>query len=177
MSEGQRAFLVGHAHRRLAVVASYHGDAEATLDHLRNVEPNSRVWWELDSAEFLAEAADALGRVGHRALAQEHIARAREDPKDAGHLVDLAEAVLEARHGDPASAEERLLDLGDGRVDRRERWRVTLMRAYAAFRRGDGSGAAALAAQAFEEAARLGQPQAPLIREREVTESLARPRG
>jgi DNA-binding SARP family transcriptional activator len=172
MTEGQRAFLVGHVHRRLAVVASYRGDGEATLEHLRTVEPNSGAWWALDSAEFLAEAADALGRVGHRALAQEHLARAREDPKDAGHLVDLAEAVLEARHGDPDVAEERLLGLGDGRVNQRERWRVTLMRAYAAFRRGDGHAAAALAAQAFEEAARLGQPHAPLIREREVTESL-----
>lgn len=172
MAEGQRAFLVGHVHRRLAVVASYRGDAESTVEHVRTVEPNARVWWALESSEFLAEAADALGRVGYRALAQEHVERAREDPKDAGHLVDLAEAVLEARHGDPLAAEERLLGLGAGRVDQRERWRVTLMRGHAAFRRGDSPAAAALAAQAFEEAARLGQPQAPLIREREVTESL-----
>ncbi|HEY2355640.1 MAG TPA: BTAD domain-containing putative transcriptional regulator [Gaiellaceae bacterium] len=172
MAEGQRAFLLGQADRRIAMVASYRGDVEATIEHLRKVEPNARVWWALDSAEFLAEAADALGRVGQQALAQEHLARARDDPKDARHLVDLAEAVLEARHGDPFAAEERLLGLGEGRVDQRERWRVVLMRAYAAFRRGDGAAAAALGAQAFEEAARLGQPQAPLIREREVTESL-----
>jgi DNA-binding SARP family transcriptional activator len=171
-AEGQRAFLLGQAQRRLAVDASYRGDAEATLEHLRHVEPNARVWWSLDSAEFLAEAADALGRVGYGSLAREHAARAREDPKDAGHLVDLAEAVLEARLGDPVAAEERLLGLGDGRVDRRERWRIILLRGFAAFRRGDDRGAAALAAQAFEEAARLGQPQVPLIREREVTESL-----
>ena len=38
-------------------------------------------------------------------------------------------------------------------------------------RRGDAS-AGALAAQAFEEAARLGQPRLPMIRERELTESL-----
>lgn len=171
-AEGQRTFLLGQAHRRLAIAASYRGDAEATIEHVRNVEPNARVWWPLESAECLTEAADALGRVGYRALASEHLARAREDPKDAGHLVALAEAILEARHGDPLVAEERLLGLESGRVDERERWRITLMRGYAAFRRGDGGVAAALAAQAFEQAARLGQPQAPLIREREVTESL-----
>lgn len=171
-AEGQRAFLLGLAHWRLAVAASYHGDVDATVEHLRNAEPNARVWWELGSAEFLADAADALDRVGQRALAEECLTRANEDRKDAGYLVDLAEAALEARSGDPAAAEDRLLGLADGRVDRRERWRVTLLRGFAAFRRGDDRAAAALAAQAFEEAARLGQPQAPLIREREVTESL-----
>ena len=48
---------------------------------------------------------------------------------------------------------------------------MTLLEACAALRRGDRE-RAALAARAFEEAARLGQPQLPLIREREVTESL-----
>ena len=171
-AEGQRAFLLGLVHWRLALVASYHGEAEATVEHLRNVETNAAVWWELSSAEFLAEAADALDRVGQRALAEDHLRRANEDRKDAGYLVDLAEAALEARSGDPAAAEERVRRLGEGRVDRREQWRITLLRGFAAFRGGDARAAAALAAQAFEEAARLGQPQAPLIREREVTESL-----
>jgi DNA-binding SARP family transcriptional activator len=53
----------------------------------------------------------------------------------------------------------------------REYWRVTLLDAHAALRSGE-RGAGALAARAFEQAARLGQPQVPLIVEREVTESL-----
>jgi DNA-binding SARP family transcriptional activator len=169
---GQRAFLVGLVAWRRAVVGSYHGDAEATLEHVRSVEGNAGVWWELDSAAFLAEAAEALARVGQRALAQEYLGRASEDRKDAGYLVNLAAAAIEARSGDPAAAEERLVALADGRADRRELWRVTLLRGFAAFRSGDGRAAAALAAQSFEEAARIGQPQAPLIREREITESL-----
>ncbi len=53
----------------------------------------------------------------------------------------------------------------------REYWRVALLRAYAALRRGD-AGAGALAVRAFEEAARIAQPNAPLIKERELTQSL-----
>ena len=46
------------------------------------------------------------------------------------------------------------------------------MRAFAAFRRGQDGVAAGVAAHAFEEAARLGQPLLPLVRERAVTEQL-----
>jgi DNA-binding SARP family transcriptional activator/ATP/maltotriose-dependent transcriptional regulator MalT len=165
-------FLVAHGHWRLAVLASYRGDGEATLHHLRQVELHNHVWWDLGSGEFLAEAADLADRVGHTDLAWEYLARAKAEPKDAGHLVALAEAVLEARHGDPVLAEERLLGLASQRVDPRERWRVDLLRAFAAFRRGEDGQAAARAAQAFEEAARLGQPRLPLVRERAITEEL-----
>ena len=166
------SFLRAQGHWRLAVMASYSGDAEATVYHIRQVEANKKIWWDLGSGEFLSEAADLLDRVGHTALALEYLARVTAEPKDAGHLVALTGAVLEARHGDPGLAEERLLSLAHQRVDPREHWRVTLMRAFAAFRRGEDGLAAALAAQAFEEAARLGQPQLPLIRERPITEQL-----
>ena len=69
-------------------------------------------------------------------------------------------------------AEERLLAPALRRIDPREYWRVTLLGAFAAFRRGEDRPAGALAARAFEEAARLGQPQLPLIRERAITEQL-----
>jgi DNA-binding SARP family transcriptional activator len=166
------SFLVAQAHWRLAVLASYRGEGEATLEHVRQVELHGKLWWGLGSGEFLAEAADLVDRVGHRALALEYLARGKADPKDAGHLVALADAVLEARHGDPVTAEQRLLGLARERVDPCELWRVTLLRAYAGFRRGEDGVAATLAAQAFEEAARLGQPELPLIRERTITEQL-----
>ena len=57
------------------------------------------------------------------------------------------------------------------RIPPREQWRMTLLDAHAALRRGEER-AGALAARAFEQAARLGQPQWPLIMERAVTESL-----
>ncbi|MGP8209220.1 MAG: BTAD domain-containing putative transcriptional regulator, partial [Acidimicrobiales bacterium] len=161
-----------HGHWKLAILASYRQDAEATVHHLRQVELHKDTWWVPASGDFLADAADLLDRVGHTALAWEYLARVKAEPKDAGHLVALAELALEARHGDPARAEELLREPALRRVDPREYWRVSLLGAFAAFRRGEDRTAGAVAARAFEEAARLGQPQLPLIRERAVTEQL-----
>ncbi|HTX01775.1 MAG TPA: hypothetical protein VMD59_23535, partial [Acidimicrobiales bacterium] len=157
------SFLVGQAHWRLAVLASYRGDAEATLDHLRRAESSNQTWWGLSSGEFLAEAADLVDRVGQAVLARDYLARVKAEPKNAGRLVAVAEAALEARHGDPEVAEQLLVELAAGRVERRELWRTNLLRAVAAFRRNDGASAGTLAALAFEEAARLGQPELPLV--------------
>ncbi len=165
-------FLLAQGHWRLAVLCSYAGDAEGALHHVRQVELHGKTWLELGSGEFLADAADLLDRVGHATLAHEYLARVKAEPKDAGHLVALADAVVEARHGDPEVAEERLLAVAQQRLDQREQWRVSLLRAFAAFRRGQDGVAAVAAAQAFEEAARLGQPLLPLVRERPVTEQL-----
>jgi len=122
-------------------------------------------------AETLAEAADCLDRVGLTAEARARLARAQESIGRAERHVAMSECALLARHGDPALAEERLAVVHRRGIFPRERWRVSLLRAYAAFRRGDSS-AGAMAVRAFEEAAALGQPQLPLIRERELTESL-----
>jgi LuxR family transcriptional regulator, maltose regulon positive regulatory protein len=158
-------------HWERMVLASMRGDAALTLDQANQVEANRSDWWTYDGAEFLAEAADSLDRVGHTALAWEYLRRAQADPQDAERLIAMAECVLLARHGDPALAEERLAVVHRRGIYPRERWRVTVLRAYAAWRRGDPA-AGPLAAKAFEEAARLGQPQLPLIREREISESL-----
>lgn len=161
-----------YAHWRSAIQASYHGDEEATVRHLREAELHQGSWWAPASGDFLSDAVDLLDRVGLTAPARQYLARVKADPKDAGHLVALAEAALEARHGDPVAAEELLLAAREQRIDRREYWRVTLLRAFAAFRRGEDAIAGALATQAFEEAARLGQPRLPLVRERALTEQL-----
>jgi ATP/maltotriose-dependent transcriptional regulator MalT/DNA-binding SARP family transcriptional activator len=161
-----------HGHWKLAILASYREDAQATLHHLRQVELHRGTWWGPASGDFLADAADLLDRVGHTALAWEYLARVKAEPKDAGHLVAMAEAALEARHGDPVVAEERLKAPDLRRIEPREYWRVSLLGAFAAFRRGEDRAAGAWAARAFEEAARLGQPQLPLIRERAITEQL-----
>ena len=49
---------------------------------------------------------------------------------------------------------------------------MMLLCAFARFRMGDHAAAGALAAAAFEEAAALGQPTLPLIRERSLTDEL-----
>ena len=78
---------------------------------------------------------------------------------------------LLARHGDPVLAEEKLLAAPCHSVSPREYWRITLLRAYAAFRRGEAD-AGALAARAFEEAARLGLAHLPYTKEGMVTGEL-----
>ena len=158
--------------RRLAamVSASLRGDAEATLHHARQMEAH-RASGGAGRARFLADAADSLDRVGYTALAADCLERAQRTRRTPTAIA-MAECALLARHGDPGLAEERLLAVRRGRrPSPREYWRVTLLRAYAAMRLGN-PGAGGLAARAFEEAARLGQPNLPLIREREITESL-----
>jgi DNA-binding SARP family transcriptional activator len=158
-------------HWERMILASMRADAALTLDQANQVEANRSDWWTPGGGEFLADAADCLDRVGHTALAWEYLGRAQAHPQNAEGLIAMAECALLARHGGPALAQERLAVVHQRGIYPRERWRVTLLQAYAAWRQGDPA-AGALAARAFEEAARLGQPQLPLIREREVSESL-----
>jgi DNA-binding SARP family transcriptional activator len=163
--------LVAYGHWQLAISASHRRDADETLERIRLAEAHKANWWKVAASDFLADAADDLDRVGHSALAVEYLRRAQENPLDGEPIIAMAEAALLARHGDPHLAEERLLAAPGHRIDPREYWRVTLLRAYAAFRRGDQN-AGALAARAFEEAARLGLAQLPLTKEGAITEEL-----
>jgi DNA-binding SARP family transcriptional activator len=142
------------------------------MHHADQVEAIRGEWWNVIGAEVLAEAADCLDRVEYTAEAWKRLARAKERPGRAESSIAMSECALLARHGDPLLAEQRLQVVRSEGIFPREYWRVTLLRAYAAWRRGDAA-AGALAAQAFEEAARLGQPSLPLIRERQVTEALS----
>jgi len=163
--------LQAYAHWQLAVIASYRGHAVRTLEETRLVERHKSGWWTAASPDFLADSADSLDRVGHSALAWEYLGAAQANPGDAEGLISMAHGALLARHGDPELAEEVLVAAPSRQVDPREYWRVTLLRAYAAFRRGDRQ-AGALAARAFEQAARMGAEHLPLTKERAVTEEL-----
>jgi len=168
---GDPPMMLAYGHWSLMTSYSYRGNAQAALEHARQVEANRDEWWDYAGQDFLATAAEDLDRVGYTSLASEILERARAQPGDAEGPVALAECALMARHGDPALAEERLSDVFRFGIQIREYWRVTLLRAYAAMRRGDPA-TGALAARAFEQAAALGQPNLPLYRERELTEAL-----
>ena len=101
--------LHGYSHWLLAVSASHRRDAAETLKQVRLTEVHKGVWWTRAGAEFLAEAADCLDRVGHSVLAMDYLRRAQADPQDAEPVIAMAEAALAARHGDSRLAEERLL--------------------------------------------------------------------
>jgi DNA-binding SARP family transcriptional activator len=163
--------LRAYSHWLLATAASHRRDADETLEQIRLAEARKGNWWARAGAEFLAEAADCLDRVGHSVLAIEYLHRAQADPQDAEAVIAMSEAALLARHGDPRLAEDTLLAAPRHQVPPREYWRITLLRAYAAFRRGDPA-AGALAARAFEEAARLGLAHLPFTKEGAVTREL-----
>jgi ATP/maltotriose-dependent transcriptional regulator MalT len=165
------SLVLAYSHWGRMTLASLRGDSERTLYHADQAQADRGEWWPVLRAELLADSADCLDRVGHVALAAERLALAREDPERAEAWIAMSECALLARHGDPEAAEDRLRVVHRRGIFPREYWRVTLMRAYAASRRGESS-AGALAAQAFEEAGLLGQPQLPLIRERELTQAL-----
>jgi DNA-binding SARP family transcriptional activator len=165
------AWMLAYVEWQRMISASLRGDAEATVHHARQAEAQGGEWWSVEGAEFLAEAADCLDRVGSAALAADCLERAKREPQKARAPIGMAECALLARHGDPELALARLAAVHGHGIAPREYWRVTLLQAYAAFRLGEG-GAGALAAQAFEQAAALGQPRAPLLRERELTEAL-----
>jgi ATP/maltotriose-dependent transcriptional regulator MalT len=163
--------LAAYAHWELMRSHSFRGDAAATLHHAQQTEASRADWWDVAGQDFMADAADHLDLVGHVALASEYLERAKSMPGDAEPLIAMAECALLSRHGDPELARARLAGVRGHGIPPREYWRVTLLEAHASLRRGDPD-AGALAARAFEQAARLGQPQTPLIFEREVTESL-----
>jgi DNA-binding SARP family transcriptional activator len=165
------AQLTAYTYWNRVLSTSFRGDKSGTLENVRLVELHRGDWWEVAGQDFLAEAADCLDRVGYAALAWDYLARARETHGDADGLVAMAECALHARHGDPARARHLLQTVEDHGIPPRDAWRVTMLTAYAASRQGDPS-AGALAARAIEQAARLGLPQLPLVRERELTEAL-----
>jgi ATP/maltotriose-dependent transcriptional regulator MalT/DNA-binding SARP family transcriptional activator len=151
---------------------SQRGDAAATVTAVAEAEAHGSDWFaHRTGAEFLAESADLLSRVGKHALAARQLERARQRAQ-AQEIVALSHACLDARTGDPERAIAALaeIEVAPGQ-EPRERWRLALLRAYAAWRAGRPD-AAELASVAFERAAALGFPALPLYREPDIARQL-----
>jgi hypothetical protein len=73
--------FVGLASWKLAILTSYRGDADTTLELIRTFELHRAGWWSSGSGDFLAEAADLLDLVGHFALAREYLERVTCEPR------------------------------------------------------------------------------------------------
>ena len=159
-----------------ARLAAYRGDAPATLDALERAESHHGDWFDHDTgAELLADAAELLGLAGEPDHAWSYLARAEGRHPQAEAACRLARATLTARYGDAAEAERLLSALAaDPRLEPRERWRIELLRALAARRKGDPE-ADSLAAHAFALAGEIGGEALPFVRERAVTEELSHP--
>jgi len=156
-----------------AALASYSGDRERTVRAVLEAEAHRDVWYEQASGvEFLATAADYLDRVGEHQMALERLARAQERMAGCERPVRVFGAGVLGRSGDPAEAAEAIAaTLADYDLEPQELWPLLLLHSYAAYRRADPQ-AGSLAARAFDMCLELGQPHAPLWRERQVAETL-----
>jgi DNA-binding SARP family transcriptional activator len=154
--------------------AASQGEAARVRELLAEAERHRGEWFEHHSgAEFLAEAAVLLDQVGERELADAYLDRAVARQDEAPRYVRLAMGALAARSGDAREAEAVLAAVGGlDDLEARERWRVALLRAWAAHRAGDAERAATLAREAFELAGATGAPDLPLRREPAIAGAL-----
>ncbi len=164
--------LTGYAHWSGARLASQRGDRSRTVAEILATEVHADEWFDHPTGvDFLADSADLLDRVGESERAVAYLERARPRREAEPIAFDSAEAAILARSGDPDAARLALDRLSRQRIEPRERWRITLLSAYAALRTGDPV-AGQLAADAFELAAGLGHPELPMARDREMAERL-----
>jgi ATP/maltotriose-dependent transcriptional regulator MalT/DNA-binding SARP family transcriptional activator len=156
-----------------ARIASQACDPSTTIAHLTEAERHlGAANGDADRVGFFTDAAVLLGRIGETEAAQDFITRARAETDADENPIIVAKGLLLARSGDPAQAEDRFEEIEAGLLyPPRERWRVSLFRAYAAERRGDPS-ATAWAATAFDAADALGLPLVPLVQEHALAQRL-----
>jgi DNA-binding SARP family transcriptional activator len=156
-----------------AELACYSGDRSRVVRAAVDVLQHRGSWFD-DSPgiEFLAQAADFLDRVGEHAMAADYLEQAKARMTGFERVVWVHESFLLGRSGDPERAEVVIAKtLARNDLDPQERWPLMILRAYAALRRKDPA-AGPMAAEAFETCRQLGIPDAPLVRERAVTEVL-----
>jgi DNA-binding SARP family transcriptional activator len=156
-----------------AELASFSEDGPRVVRAALDVLQYRGSWFD-DSpgTEFLAQVADFLDRVGEHAMATGYLEQAKARMTGFERVVWVYESSVLGRSGDPELAETVIATtLARSDLDPQERWPLMLLRGYAALRRQDPA-AGRLAAEAFETCRQLGIPDAPLVRERVVTEAL-----
>ncbi|MGH3399326.1 MAG: hypothetical protein ACRDPO_32030, partial [Streptosporangiaceae bacterium] len=155
------------------LLASFTGDRDRTVRAVLDTEAHRDAWFDQsEGVEWLANAADALDRVGEHEMARERLTAARQRMAGYERPVILFEAAVLGRSGDPGRAEAAIAAcLARSDLTPLDRWPLLLLRAYAALRRGDDT-AGALAALAFDTCYGLGHPEGPLLRERAVARAL-----
>jgi hypothetical protein len=158
-----------------AHLAAAREDQLGTARLLAEVEAQRGEWFESHlGLYFLADAAALLDCVGltDRAARYLETAQARQSAND--DYVVLANAVMLARTGDPHVAESTLQEVVRGEwVEKRLRWRNTMLLAWSKLRAGDRTDACRVAARAFEEAHACGGTIVAATAEPLITHALA----
>lgn len=159
----------------LALQASLERDPIRTVAWAREAGEQLAAWQDTGVfATYLATMVDLVDRAGAHDEADALLARARARRDEQPELVALAEFVVAARRGDPAEAARlwQAVEADDG-IERFERVRCRLLRAYAALRGGDPS-VGALFTEATADAAAYGHPDLARWLEPEAAEALDR---
>ena len=141
-----------------AHLAAARQDQSGTLARLAEVAAAGGEWFDSHlGLYFLADAAALLDCVGLTERGKAYLASAQARNSSRDDYVVLADAVILARSGDPHRAEATLQEVARGEwVEKRLRWRNTLLLAWSKLRAGDRSDARRVAARAFREAEECG---------------------
>lgn len=166
-STDSRAAYLAWAQARMA---SQQGESDVLLAAIERAEGFGLR--DSGSGAFAADVAQLLDRVGHE-RAQDYLAAAVRLDDGRTSFVPVAQLAMAARAGDWATADAVWQDAfgGDGVSGTREpshlrdRWRLHLLLAHAAGSVGEESIAAGHAVAAFDDAASLGRPRLPFVRE------------
>ncbi len=167
-----------------ALTAAGRGDAVKAKRRFLEVERDAGDWWQNYGAYLLCDAARTLDTLGLTDQAHAYLRRAHAEVELTGagsgatpenfEPLGLARALVTARSGDPAAALEQLQALTRNRwLEKRLRWRFTLMGAWANLRAGNREAAAAGAARAYAEAVSVAGIQVALAGEPDITRLLA----
>lgn len=149
--------------------SAYRHDPVSFLTHLRLVDRFRSEWFSApEGVEFLAEASELAQALGDEHTARRYLELAEDRARADGllHMVATARAGFEARFGDPYLA-DKLLDVDPGYPAAlpRHQWLRDVLRAVAAYRRGEVVEARAKAAGALQQADIIGHAHLLLARE------------
>ena len=161
-----------YARWAMARMASQRGDRSTTAAHCSALLAAAAPLDIVGGAYVHADMAQVLARVGDLDGARRLAKMARSLDVGTTYLTAVAELVVAAHDGDPEGVAQCLAVLdGGAAVPPLDRWRVTLLHAWALHQCGDEA-AAVMAASAFEQAAQLGLADLPVVHESRITGEL-----
>lgn len=155
------------------MMAANDGDRDRVVEQLAVAETSlGQLAYDAAGLLFFCEAADACAVVGADDDMTRLLAAARERRDEDPPLFALTEACLAARQGVPGAGAVLGELVDSGAIAPGMRWKVELLRGYAALAEGDVAAAGRQLQEALDCASRLAQPDLPDRREQRIVEEL-----